>query len=161
MSASSYGVGIPNESTPRCQLDCRFGTTLSRSRCSGEKKFAPTSVEFGFQSRLIRLCIHYTNSATQVQLQHTYDRTGCFVGNTAHFRSEDVRYQSQPKHTISLMWFSAGPLSHSTHIHGTVPPLDHKRFLQNYLHILSRESGFESQRGRLFSKTSRAAPGST
>ena len=64
-------------------------------------------------------------------MQHTYDTTGCFVGNTAHFRSKDVRYQSQPNHTISLMRFSAGPLSHSTHIHGTVPPLHNEGFLQN------------------------------
>lgn len=36
----------------RCQQDWRLGTTLSRPRCSAEKKFAPTSVELGFQGRL-------------------------------------------------------------------------------------------------------------
>jgi len=52
-------------------------------------------------------------------MQHTYDSlkpntTDCYVGNTAHFHSEDDRLRSQSNHTIRLMRFSAGPLSHYT-----------------------------------------------
>ena len=172
MSASRHGGRTPNGST----ADVNWTGELarhSRSRCSGEKNLCSYLSRIRIPRSSIRQCIHYTNLAIQAPMQHTYDNlkpntkvcfvgnSAHFVGNTAHFHSEDDRLQSQPNHTISLMRFSAGPLSHFTQIHGTVPRLDHERFFQNYLHILSHESGFEYWQGRLFSATSRPAPGST
>ena len=135
----------PKRKHPRRQLDWRLGATLSRSRFIGEKKLCSYPSRIRIPRSSIRQCTHYTNLATQAPMQHTYDSlkpntTDCVVGNTwQHWplHTEVDRLRSQPNHTISSMSISSGPLSHSTQIHGTVPPLDHERFLQNYLHILS------------------------
>lgn len=145
-------AAAPLRMHPRCQLDWRLGPTLSRSRCCEEKNLCSCLNRIRIPRSSIRQCTHFTKLATQAPVQHTYgslkpNTRDCFVGNTLQFHSEGDQLRSQSNHTISLLRFSASPLSHSTQIHGTVPLLDHERFLQNYLHILSHESGFESRQG--------------
>jgi len=90
MSASRHGGRTPNESTPM-SIGLETWHDPEQVTMQWREEICSYLSRIRIPRSSIRQCIHYTNLATQAPLQHTYNTTDCFVGNTAHFRLEDVQ----------------------------------------------------------------------